>query len=149
MLHCINGPNFIVCLPLLLEKLRSVCIVIFYFPVDEVINFETDQSVSLPNQKSQHENLNILRMKKTFQMKLKTCFNIFKRLSLKQEITTFLEGRLTILMKSLFFLQFIFYITECTGRQRETKLCQGQHIFSLKFHDYQSHYFHSNSGKIR
>ena len=58
-------------------------------------------------------------------MKLKTCFNIFKRLSLKQEITTFLEGRFTILMKSFFFLQFIFYITERTGRQRETKLCQG------------------------
>ena len=63
MLHSIIWPNFIVWLPLLLEILGNMCITIDTWP------------------KSQNKKLNISRTKKTFEVKLKAFFIIFKGLS--------------------------------------------------------------------
>ena len=48
ILYSNNWANFIVCLLLLLEMLNNMGIVIFCFPVDDVINFETFVSSHIP-----------------------------------------------------------------------------------------------------
>ena len=44
MFYSINKPNFIAWLPLLLETLENKCIVIIFFPVYDLINFENNLS---------------------------------------------------------------------------------------------------------
>ena len=71
-------------------------IVIVCSSVCDVINFEIYlsfliQAVFLHDQKIQGKNLNILRAKRTFQMKQKALLIIFKGLSLKLTKPTFLK----------------------------------------------------------
>ena len=63
-----------------------MCIIIVYFPVCEVINFEINflSSPFLRCQKCKDKNLNIVRTKRAFKMKQKAFFITFKGLSLKQ-----------------------------------------------------------------
>ena len=91
ILYSTNWTNFIVWLSLLLET--SVCLVVFtclYFIVwlslllvcwrhKLTLSFESSRFYTWP--KCQDKNLNILRTKKAFKVKLKACFIIFKGLS--------------------------------------------------------------------
>ena len=74
MLYSINWLNFIVSLPLLLEILGNMCIVIIYFPVYDVMNFEKNLRFLIKQffymtKKSQDKNLNISRTKRVFRVK--------------------------------------------------------------------------------
>ena len=74
ILYSNNWANFIVCLLLLLEMLNNMGIVIFCFPVDDVINFETwpylSYQVIFLHDKENQENLKnkkkLSRWNKTF-----------------------------------------------------------------------------------
>ena len=73
MLYSTNWPNFIVWLSLLLEILGSMCIAINCEPGCGVIKFEITLSFKSSRfskrPKSQDKNLNILRMKRAFDVK--------------------------------------------------------------------------------
>ena len=108
----VNWPNFIVWLTLRLEILSSMCNVIVCCPVGGVINFEINLSFiiklfSCMIKKVKEKFLNILRMKRAFNMKKKAFFIILKVLSLKQIKAAFLEGESSILK----FASAIFYIS--------------------------------------
>ena len=71
--HSINWPNVIISLTLILENLGNMCIAIVYCPFFDVINFEITlalfSSRFLHNQKSQGNNINILKTKRAINMK--------------------------------------------------------------------------------
>ena len=76
LLYSINGPSFIVWLPLLCEILGNICIAIVCQPGSDVMNLESDLIFSLSYQvvfptwpKSRDKNLNILGTKRGFKMK--------------------------------------------------------------------------------
>ena len=88
MLYFINWPNFIVWLPLLREILGGMCTATVCSPGCDVINFKINMIFLIKpffiyDQKGQDKNLNILRTKneKSFRVKWKTFFIIFKGLS--------------------------------------------------------------------
>ena len=70
--------NLIIWLPLLLEILGNTCIVIIYYPVCDVINFEISLTLFFPTwpQKS-GQILKYSRTKRAFNMKLKEHFSSF------------------------------------------------------------------------
>ena len=103
ILYSINRINFIVWLLLLHKKLDNIRIVIVSIPVCDVISFENlvfSSSHFLQNQKSQDQNLNILRTKRDILTGSKTHFSLFlKGFLLKQIKATFLEdGRMNSLI---------------------------------------------------
>ena len=85
-LQSINWLDFAFWLRFLYEILGNMCIIIVYFPVCEVINFEIIflSRAFLRGQKCKDKNLNIVRTKRAFKMKQKAFFITFKELSLKQ-----------------------------------------------------------------
>ena len=85
MLYFINWPNFNVWLSLLLEILSNMSIVIVYLPGCDVINFEINLNFLIKlffyKTKKSRQNLNILRTRRSFKVKQKVFFIIFKGLS--------------------------------------------------------------------
>ena len=96
-----NWPNFIAWLHLLLEILDKRCIVIICCLVYYVINFEIISSYLSSRfstyPKSYDKSANHWRTKRAFNMKDKAFLIIFKRLSLKQTKSSFLEDESLIL----------------------------------------------------
>ena len=84
MLYCMDWPNFIVWLPLLLEILCNMCIAIFSFQVYDVIEFENSIifwiKLFFYMTKNSRKELNILRTIKGFKVTLKAFFIIFRGL---------------------------------------------------------------------
>ena len=103
-LYPINWPNFIVWLPLLLQILGNMFITIVFYPGCDVIKFEINLILSSrfatwPN--TEDNNLNILRLKRAFDVKLKVFFIIFKRFSvakhcLRPESAPLMDQHLTL-----------------------------------------------------